>query len=336
MHPQVKLLRGLLPSAAILLTIVQAGSASASDLGVVGYYNQNTGSHAVTTLDRSAAPHTVSEQGFSPGWDIVAPAAVVSSDFAPAPGQLFYRRAGTGAAAFVVADANSTMSTLLSFAIWPNLTHVVSHQNILMFYNQDTGVGFAGELQDLGAYGGIVFKRFPTQLQFSPGWTSIVSTPGGMLFYNKNTGSAAVGQWTPTRYECLTLFVCHHLDATFSTKLTYAPGMFSTGWTHLVNTGDGIMFYRQSDGLVSVADVALNGAVTTRAASRGYILSNWTSVVAVGGNVFLYNRTRGDAEIGHFLSASEGTGTQVGGFHVDQTLPGAFSPNWSIVYPVSR
>ena len=101
-------------------------------------------------------------------------------------------------------------------------------------------------------------------------------------------------------------------------------------------SGDGIMFYRQSDGLVSVADVALNGAVTTRAASRGYILSNWTSVVAVGGNVFLYNRTRGDAEIGHFLSASEGTGTQVGAFHVDQTLPGAFSPNWSIVYPVSR
>src|SRR5437868_12976599 len=101
MHPQVKLLRGLLPSAAILLTIVQAGSASASDLGAVGYYNQNTGSHAVTTLDRSTAPHTVSEQGFSPGWDMVAPAAVVSSDFAPAPGQLFYRRAGTGAAAFV-------------------------------------------------------------------------------------------------------------------------------------------------------------------------------------------------------------------------------------------
>ena len=205
-------------------------------------------------------------------------------------------------------------------------THIVSHRGYLFFYNSSYGTAAIGAVSRNG------FRQYKSYAAYSfgLGWTHIVSTTNGLVFYSQANGMGAVGNW-----EFVYSSPCDGCFQTvsevrFKQLWGYQAGSFTTGWTSIVGTNNGVLFYRKSDGLQVMTDLDSSGHFTTRSNSLQYLKPGYTSIVAAGDDIFLYNASTGDAALAAILKASPWVLPQaIGSLSIRKEVVGFFSPGWS-------
>lgn len=308
----------LLPAAVLLSA---AFNQALANTDYVSFYNKDNGVGAATTFSRNDAPTTTDVQGFSTGWSQIVRIT---------GGVVLYYNHTNGVGAVAYADGNGGMTTANAFHFSANLSIITAHRGYLMFYDKTTGHAVVGQISSNGS--NYVYHQFPTVYRFSPGWTQIVSTNNGLVFYNSKDGSGAVGDWVFSYTGCTGL--CGPSNVTFKQKASYAPGTLTEGWTQIVETGAGVLFYRASDGVAATVDIDAAGTIITRANTQEYLSPGWSAIVASGNDILFYNKVTGDGAVGHLVQAQETLGA-TGLVHTDQSLPHLFSTGWTSVYPIS-
>lgn len=124
----------------------------------------------------------------------------------------------------------------------------------------------------------------------------------------------------------------------FNRLQLYGPGSFLTGWTHLVNTSNGVLFYCSANGRQVMTELQSDGSITTRSGTEQTIATGWSSIVSANDDILFYNSTSGDVAIGDIRKPSV-FGTYLGGprpltsgsLVIRRSLPTYFSPRWSSV-----
>jgi M6 family metalloprotease-like protein len=287
-------------------------------------YNESGGSAATGIINSSDASFTTLQHytgTLSPWTHVVGGATDV----------LFYNsRDGNAAIGQVDAAGNFTTTRNLGVGYFvPSWTHIVFHKGYYLFYNSGTGAAVIGNFQSEG------FRPYNSVLSFSTGWTNIVSTENGLLFYNATSGSGAVGDWTfvksGTGFGTIS-------KVNFNRLQLYGPGSFLTGWTHVVNTSNGVLFYCSANGRQVMTELQSDGSVTTRGGTEQTIAMGWSSIVSANDDILFYNSTSGDVAIGGIRKPSV-FGTYLGGpgpltsgsLVIRRALPAYFSPAWSSV-----
>jgi hypothetical protein len=308
--------RTLLP-AAVLLTA--AFNQAFADVNYVGFYNQANGVGSVARFDGpSEAPTTTAVQGFSAGWTTIVPLST----------GVFYYNQSSGLAAVAEPLKNGGMSTINDLHFSSGWSSIVNHQGYLLFYNKTTGLGVVGTLQRSGSK--YVFHQFPEVYHFSANWTTIVSASDNLVFYNALDGSGATGSWTYTYPSDCTGF-CTPSDVKFTQRVGYAKGTFTSGWTNIVDSGSGVLFYRITDGLSATVDVDTTGHIHTRDNTVIHLSAGWTAIEAIDNHFFFYNKETGEGAIGHIVQPYELMGQLTGTVYTDQPLPG-FSTGWTSLF----
>jgi len=243
---------------------------------------------------------------------------------------LFFYQDSTGAAALGKLDAAGNCSltrVFRPFTFGLGWTHIVYHKGYYFFYNQWNGTAA------VGAFESGLFHQYNSWNSFSTGWTKIVSTSNGILFYNATSGSGAVGEWSLVRSG---LGFGAIVGVNFTQLNGYDPYSFATGWTHIVNTSNGVLFYNSGTGLHVMADLNPGGIVATRADSVQTLESGWTSIVSDGNNLLFYNSGTGDAAVGFIQKFSiltvdlSGRPSTAGTLGIRSHLSG-FSTGWTAI-----
>lgn len=242
--------------------------------------------------------------------------------------EIFYYNAYTGAAALGYVDAAGQHHTTLSIRagyFGTGWTHIVSHKGYLFFYCATNGMAAIGQMSQNG------FRQYASYAPytFGLGWTKIISTKNGLVFYNAANGSGAVGDWdyvysgVPGGFASLT-------GVRFKQLRGYAPGSFTYGWTHIVETSNGVLFYRASDGLHVMTDVETNGVISTRSRTVQTLRAGWTHIVATNDDILFYDANTGDGAIGEIQKYSPWVVAGAAGrLNTVRDLPAFFSPGWT-------
>lgn len=108
-----------------------------------------------------------------------------------------------------------------------------------------------------------------------------------------------------------------------TTIKTYPTGTFSTGWTHTVNTSNGIFYYNAGTGSGGLGRLDSNGSFTyVKTYPPGFFSLNWTHIVNTPNGILYYNSNNGAVSIGLIDS--------VGNFTNAVSYPaGSFSTGWT-------
>lgn len=171
---------------------------------------------------------------------------------------LYYNR-DTALAAIGHLDANGDHHTTHIFHpgfLGSGWSHIVAMDGNVFFYNEATGEAAMGRFT-----GPLGFTQYGYRTGFSLWWTHIVNAQGRLLFYNQNTGVAAVcvldeiyGQ-ADGLFRTLTEIRCRQLR----------PAQYiAQGWSSIVDTKDGVLFYNIGTGQYVVADIDTGGTITDR------------------------------------------------------------------------
>jgi hypothetical protein len=288
------------------------------------FYNQSSAMAAVGQFDDYGNFVTVTT--YTP--DFVPWTSVVSTPY----GILYYsKQTGQGMLGWLDAMGNHTIIRYYDpdpygefGAGW---TNVVSSGGYLFFYNSLDGSAMVVFLQGDGS----IWRAVPLY-GFSPGWTHIVSTQNGLLFYSSNNGAGAVGLVNSGYVQGVDDGgPFESFEVSFQQLSGFQAGSFSLGWTSILETNNGVLFYRQSDGLQAMVDIDSNGGVTTRPGVQ-YLQPGYTAVVASGGNVLFYNAPTGDAALGQILPNNRFVLPAYAGIlEMQWERPGYFSPGWTHV-----
>jgi M6 family metalloprotease-like protein len=291
------------------------------------FYNQSSDSAATGQINDADASFTTLQSygagAFSPWTHVVAGGS-----------QIFFYNASSGVAALGQLDGAGNfdqISSLRGFSTgWTNITY---HKGYFFFYNAHNGVAA------VGLFNNGVFQQYNSWTSFSPGWTHIVSTPKGLLFYNAANGSGAVGDWS---YVTAGTGFGYISKVNFNQLSSFQAGSFSTGWTQIVSTSDGVLFYNAANGVQVMADVAASGGVTTRSRSLESLRTGWTSVAVQNDDILFYDAVSGDVAIGGIRKFSAGlegvsevNALQAGSLVIRQVYPGFFSTGWSQIVTVT-
>lgn len=113
----------------------------------------------------------------------------------------------------------------------------------------------------------------------------------------------------------------------FTTLRTWPAGSFATGWTTIVDTPNGLLYYNAQNGAGSVGRIDSTGNhVTIRSYPAGSFATGWTSIVSTPNGLLFYNAQTGAGAIGRIDSAGNHTTLA--------TYPnGAFALGWNrVVY----
>lgn len=282
------------------------------------YYNRNQGLGEVGVISAQNEPLTVTS--YKPGafgqWTHI----VGDTD------ELFYYNSKTGATARGYVNAAGRHIKLKKGAGYldPGWTHIVRYQSDFFFYNAANGKAASGQMSTTGIR---QWRHYPSG-SFGLGWTSILSTAdGGLLFYRSADGAGAVGGWE---------FICSCSGSLLPSGRrvkrvrTYAPGSFATGWTHLVQTSNGVLFYRASDGLQVMAKVASNGMVRTLSKTMKNLRRGWTHIVSVKDDILFYDAANGDVAVGGIWKYHPQLEERhIDSLRIDKEYPGYFTPGWT-------
>ena len=309
----MKLYRNLIPAAWLVVATIHSAQA---DFNYTGVYNRENGIGAAVRVSRNYPPHTEKVQGFSPNWTQVVEVGV---------GRLLYYNEQTGAAAMAEAALDGSMATTRRFAFSTGWSSITYHQGHVMFYNKASGLAVVADFQSRSGE----LRQYPALYRFSTGWTHIVSSQNALVFYNAADGSGATGGWTFSYGNCTGF--CAPADVRFQQQRSFAPGTFSLGWTHILETGWGVMFYNSTNGLSVMTDVTPAGVILTRSSTVRYLASGWTSLSLTQDCLLFYNKDTGDVAIGHITTRQELT-PEAGHYSVDQLLPGYFSRGWTHIF----
>jgi hypothetical protein len=239
---------------------------------------------------------------------------------------LFYNKA-SGTAVLTNENDDGTMPDVLVQHFSPGWSTIVEHQGYLLFYNKDSGLVAVGSIGANGFHQS--FSGF-----FAPGWTHIVSTSYGLLFYNASTGAGALGDWKYKYLAGCTGFCPVPIDVEqYFEKKGYS---FAPGWTHIIDTNMGIMFYRSTDGLFVMEDFDNQLNPGDRVTSITHLQPSYTSVALLNGSeIMFYNSLTGAGELGHLVNPSQWVSvTAIGTYQQDVT--GGFAPGWTHVVPYTK
>lgn len=256
------------------------------------FYASYDGSAATGRINESYLHESLTDypaESFSTEWSTIVR---LGSD-------IFYYNYDTGLAAIGHVDAVGNHHTTRVFPVGffgRNWTHIVAHGGNVFFYNQSNGVAAMGRFT--GPHG---FTQYGVQYGFSLWWTHILSAQGRLFFYNSNTGISAVGVLDEF-YEAGEGFVRHLREIRFR-QINWQQ--LSRGWSHVVETNDGILFYNADMGHYAVGDLDAAGALITRAPSTSpsgrplWSYSNlgprWTHIERVKGTILFYDANSGAA-----------------------------------------
>lgn len=242
---------------------------------------------------------------------------------------LFYNSAN-GSAALGQVDSQGNFKITREFRAGyfvPGWTHIVFHKGYYLFYKASTGAAVIGNFGNTG------FRTYNPGFTLSAGWTNIVSTVNGLLFYNSVSGSGAVGDWSFVKSGAGLGTIT---QVTFNRSHLYGPGSFLTGWTHIVNTSNGTLFYCSVNGRQVMADVNADGSVTTRSGTEQTITTGWNSIVFENDNLLFYNDASGDVAIGTIREPSQlenvlsgGRASTADALAIRRVFPAYFSPGWT-------
>jgi hypothetical protein len=216
---------------------------AASPTGVVFFYNSQTGAAAAGKIDlygiftttRYWPPGT----SFGPGWTHI----VWHGD------NLFFYCSGNGLAAvgrlegpYLDFHQYNTFRYLIT-----GWTHVASVQGLLLFYKQSNGIGYACQFvpvyNSAGALTRINFQYVRVQV-FAAGYSHIVQTAEGVLLYSLATGVYRIGNFDDS---------ANFVERTASWPEWSAYPLWDytpqrAGWTHIVVSGERLLFYDANTG----------------------------------------------------------------------------------------
>jgi hypothetical protein len=142
-------------------------------------------------------------------------------------------------------------------------------------------------------------------------WTHVVRDGNLILKYRSNTGEAVVE------------------DANSNAILRqYPAGSFSTGWTNIVDTLNGLLYYNRDSGTGAVGRLDASGGHTTVRQYSNFS-RGWTNVVSTPNGILFYNRNTGSGAVGRI--------NESGDFTTVKSYPaGGFAPGWTSIHYSSR
>jgi hypothetical protein len=142
-------------------------------------------------------------------------------------------------------------------------------------------------------------------------WTHVVRDGDLLLKYRSSTGEAAVEQ-----------------VGTHATLREYPAGAFATGWTDIVDTPNGILYYNRDAGKGAVGRLDASGNHNTIQQYNNFSRS-WNNVVGTPNGILFYNRNTGSGAVGRI----DGSGN----FTTVKSYPaGAFAPGWTSIHYSAR
>jgi glucan-binding YG repeat protein len=108
-----------------------------------------------------------------------------------------------------------------------------------------------------------------------------------------------------------------------TTIKTFSAGTFPTGWTHTVNTANGIFYYNAETGSGGLGRLDSNGNFTyVKTYPKGFFTIGWTHIVNTPNGILYYKSDTGAVSIGVIDSA--------GNFTNAVSYPsGSFSTGWT-------
>lgn len=220
------------------------------------YYNAANGASSINKLDELGASHSLRE--FAPGSFTTGWTHVVSYF----DGVVFYNEQ-TGALAYVRLDASLTPITIKSFPAINSQTTANSRLGKILTTN-------------------------PRRVTFNTGWTHLVATYNGMLFYNRLTGAGEFGKFDVRtgNYETLKLYQ----GGVFG-PLT---GGYAQGWTHVVWSPTGILFYNANNSRVLIGRIDTTGEfIKLNSYLSGALSTGWTYITNTRNGIFFYSNNDG-------------------------------------------
>jgi hypothetical protein len=142
-------------------------------------------------------------------------------------------------------------------------------------------------------------------------WTHVVRDGNLILKYRSSTGEALVE------------------DGNSNAILRqYPAGSFSTGWTNIVDTFNGILYYNRDSGTGAVGRLDASGGHTTVRQYSNFS-RGWTNVVSTPNGILFYNRNTGSGAVGRV--------NESGDFTTVKSYPaGGFAPGWTSIHYSSR
>lgn len=241
------------------------------------FYRDRDGAGAlVTEVGGAVTPRqTYAPGSFSTGWTHVSP--------------VFYNaRNGAGATGVLARGTFITIHAWQPGSFSTGWTSIALTRNGAgyLFYNAATGAAALGYNPTTRSY---------AAGSFSTGWTHVVGTADNrLLFYNAATGAGAVARVTYRAAEPGGLTI---IPDQVVTERSYPAGSFAAGWTHIVDTSQGMLFYRAGTGEGGIGEVTAGGFRTLRGYSAGAFSSEWTHVVSGGEDILFYNAATGAAAV---------------------------------------
>jgi Zn-dependent metalloprotease len=266
------------------------------------YYASHDGSGAVGQVDENLEHTTLTSHpagAFATEWT-----SIVSSE-----ADLVSYRMEDGMAEVGNVDAGGNYTTVRSFPAGffaSGSSHVTMHEGNLLFYDEVNGAGAIGRL--MGPDGFTQYSDF----SIAPGWTHVVSVQGRLLFYDANTGLAEV---------CDLEEVFDGLESEFprlvNVVLTNVSALqIAAGWSNIVDTTNGILFYNSNTGQYVVGDLDEAGNYADRVSpvssstelplwEYGTAGEGWTHVVMVEDTLLFYSAGVGFAMTATVLTAAQ-------------------------------
>lgn len=188
-------------------------------------------------------------------------------------GMFFYNRAD-GTVAMVNVQANGTLNQTDGKVRYlaAGYDQVVVQGADVLLYNNTSGSYALGLVDSAGKYVNTPLTSCAAKL--SPGYKKIVVSNDSFFFYNPDNGAAAVARIGRSIYQ---VSLC---IGQLSVKQTYGAYMlFYPGWTNLVPTTNGLLFYSQNNRSGAIGHFASDGSfVQTESFGEG-AFGFWTQIV---------------------------------------------------------
>jgi Zn-dependent metalloprotease len=253
--------------------------------------------------------------------------------------EVFFYNADTGAGALGRVGSDGTFTNTASFGYrtfargW---THIVQYRGSVLFYNRDTGAAVIGKV---GPSGFTQYNRYTT---FSPGFTHLVSVQGYLLFYNVYTGYAAVGTLDDVFGEGGLLIRIDYRDVN--------GGWYAPGWTQIVDTRRGVLFYNAGNGAYVVGDFDAAGGCGDRVPTApiwmepgsfplwrySALKTGWTDIVAAKDRLLFYDRATREGMTAFVYTAEQSTQWQNEPLAVQVTYPPGGFGRWTHIVAVAE
>jgi thermolysin len=226
--------------------------------GLIGTVNASSGQFFVT-------------QSFGPGafspWS-----HIVDTQY----GMFFYNRNdGTVAVCHVQPNGLLNQTDGKYYYLPAGYDQVVVQGNDILLYNETTGGYALGVVAGDGKFSRVTLTSCAPTL--AAGYRKIVAVGEKIFFYNPDTGAAAVGSMQGSD-----LFVPRPgSDCRKQLRImtTYGAGSFGLGWTHLVATANGLLFYNWNNRAGAVGRFTSGGSFIQTAGYGPGAFGFWTHIV---------------------------------------------------------